>query len=190
MERFDEAKVILEKAATLDPLSVQISTDMGFSVYYSGDYDLAIKKLQAALQMNPRFPLAHIWLGRSYQAKKMYPEAIIEYKKALEVLGNGSVPLAQIGNVYGVSDNKVEAQKILDTLTSLSSNRFVTSYGVALVYAGLGEKDKAFLWLNKAYDERSQCSQWLVWFKGDPRWVPLRSDERFSVLVNKVGLPR
>jgi len=187
MERFDEAKVILEKAAMLDPLSVQISTDMGFSVYYSGDYDLAIKKLQGALQMNPKFPLAHIWLGRSYQAKKMYPEAIIEYKKALEVLGNGSVPLAQIGNVYGVSENKVEAQKILDTLTSSSSNRFVTSYGVALVYAGLGENDKAFLWLNKAYDERSQ---WLVWLKGDPRWIQLRSDKRYSVLVNSVGLPR
>lgn len=187
MERFDEARVILGKAAVLDPLSVQISTDMGFSVYYSGDYDLAIKKLQAALQMNPKFPLAHIWLGRSYQAKKMYPEAITEYKKALEVLGNVSVPLAQIGNVYGVSGNKVEAQKILDSLTSLSSNRFVTSYGVALVYAGLGENDKAFLWLNKAYDERSQ---WLVWLKGDPRWVPLRSDKRFSVLVNRVGLPR
>jgi len=186
MGRFDEARVFLAKAAMLDPLSVQISTDMGFSIYYSGDYDLAIKKLQVALQMNSRFPLAHIWLGRSYQAKKMYPEAISEYKKALEVLGNGSVPLAQIGNVYGVSGNKAEAQKILDTLTSLSTHRFVTSYGVALVYAGMGEKDKAFLWLDKAYGERSQ---WLVWLKGDPRWVELRSDKRYPVLVNKVGLP-
>ena len=144
MERFDEAKVIFEKAATLDPLSVQISTDMGFSVYYSGDYDLAIKKLQAALQMNPKFPLAHIWLGRSYQAKKMYPEAIIEYKKALEVLGNGSLPLPKSATFMACLRIK-QRRKILAPIISSSSNRFVTSYGVALVYAGLGEKDKAFL---------------------------------------------
>jgi len=186
MERFDEAKVMLGKAAALDPLSVQISTDMGFSVYYSRDYDLAIKKLQAALQLNPKFPLAHIWLGRSYQAKKMYPEAITEFKKALDVLGYIAVPLGQIGNVYGVSGNKAEAQKIVDTLTSLSSKKFVSSYSMALVYVGLGENDQAFLWLNKAYDERSH---WLVWLKGDPRWASLRSDKRYSELVNRVGLP-
>jgi tetratricopeptide (TPR) repeat protein len=174
------------KAAALDPLSPQISTDMGFSIYYSRDYDLAIKKLQAVVQINPKFPLAHIWLGRSYQAKKMYPEAITEFKKALDVLGYVSVPLGQIGNVYGVSGNKTEAQKILDTLTSLSSKKFVSSYNVALVYAGLGENDQAFLWLNKAYDERSH---WLVWLKGDPRWALLRSDKRYTELVNKVGLP-
>ena len=73
MKRYDEAKVIFEKAKELDPLSVPITTDMGFSVYYSGDYDLAIKKLQAALQMNPKFLLAHIWMGRTYQAKENVP---------------------------------------------------------------------------------------------------------------------
>ena len=186
MERFDEANIILQKAANLDPLSVPISTDMGFSLYYKGDYDSAIKKLRASLQMNPKFPLAHIWLGRSYQAKQMYSEAIAEYKAALEVTPDWPVGLAQIGNVYGVSGNKIEAQKILDTLSLLSSKKFVTSYGMALVYLGLGKNEQAFLWLNKAYDERSH---WLVWLKGDPRWIPIRSDKKFSRLVNNVGLP-
>lgn len=186
MKRYDEATTIFNKAAELDPLSVPISTDMGFSSYYSGNYDLAFKKLQASLQMNPNYPLAHIWLGRSYQAKKMYPEAIAEYKKALKVTADWPVALAQIGNVYGVSGNKAEAKKILDTLTSLSSKKFVTSYGMALVYVGLGENDQAFQWLNNAYNERSH---WLVWLKSDPRWIPIRSDKRFASLVNNIGLP-
>jgi TolB-like protein/Tfp pilus assembly protein PilF len=186
MKRYDEAKVILEKAKELDPLSVPIATDMGFSVLYSGDYELAFKKLQAALQMNPGFLMAHIWMGRTYQVKKMYPEAIGEYKKALKLSMNWPVALSVLGNAYGVSGDKTNAQKILDTLAALSSKKFVTSYGVATVYTGLGDKDKAFLWLNKAYDERSN---WLVWLKADPRWAPLKTDKRYIELVNKVGLP-
>lgn len=187
MKRYDEARTVFSKAAELDPLSVRVSTDMGFSVYYSGDYDLAIKKLQGALQINPDYPLALIWLGRSYQAKKMYTEAIAEYTNALKHTSDWPVAFAQIGNVYGVAGNKTEALEILDTLNSLSSKKYVTSYGVALVYVGLGENDQAFSWLNKAYDERSH---WLVWLRSDPRWLPLESDKRYADLVNKVGLPQ
>ena len=186
MQRYDEAGIILKKAAELDPLSVPISTDIGFSLYYKGDYDPAIKKLQASIEMNPKYPLAHIWLGRSYQAKKMYAEAISEYKTALTITPDWPVGLAQIGNVYGVSGEKLEGKQILDTLTSLSSKKFVTSYGMALVYLGLDEKEKSFAWLNKAVEERSH---WLVWLKTDPRWASIRSDKKFAQLVAAVGLP-
>jgi len=186
MERYEEARIVFKKAKDLDPLSAPISTDMGFCLYYRGNYDQAINELQASLGLNPNFPLAHIWLGRTYQVKKMYPEAIDEYKRALQVAVDWPVALAQMGNVYGVSGNKEEAQKIVATLTSLSPKKFVTPYGVALVYAGLGENDKAFELLNEAYDERSH---WLVWLKADPRWAPLRTDKRFTELVNRVGLP-
>ncbi|MGZ8557205.1 MAG: TPR end-of-group domain-containing protein [Chitinophagaceae bacterium] len=186
MERYDEARIILKKAAELDPLSVPINTDIGFCYYYSGDYDQAIIKLQASLKINPKFGLAHLWLGRAYQQKKMYAQAIAGYKNTLQAIVDWPVALAAIGHVYGVSGEKAEAQKILDTLSSLSSKKFVTSYGVALVYAGLDENEKAFLWLNKAFEERSH---WLVWLKTDPRWAPIQSDKRYAELVNKVGLP-
>lgn len=186
MKRYDEARVILKKASELDPLSVSISTDMGFSTYYSGEYDQAIKELQATLRINPRFGLAHLWLGRAYQQKNMYKEAIVEYETTLSAIANWPVALAAIGNVYGVSGKKADAQRILDTLRSLAPKKFVTSYGVALVHAGLDEKDQTFLWLNKAFQERSN---WLVWLKTDPRWNSIRSDKRFIELVNKVGLP-
>ncbi|HVU95523.1 MAG TPA: tetratricopeptide repeat protein [Puia sp.] len=187
MRRYDEARIILQRAEELDPLSVAISTDMGFSFYYGGNYDQAITALKASLQKNPRFGLAHLWLGRSYQAKKQYPAAITEYKATLETTAGWPVALAAIGDVYGESGQPELARRVLDTLGYLSSGRFVTAYGVALVYAGLGEKEQAFAWLNKAFDERSN---WLVWLKSDPRWAPISRDARFAEMVNRVGLPK
>lgn len=186
MRRYEEARIILKKAEELDPLSVPISTDMGFSSYYGGNYDQAISQLKESLKKNPKFALAHLWLGRSYEAKNMYQEAIFEYKKALETTSDWPVALAAIGHVYGESGNKKSAQQILDTLASVSSKRFVTAYGVALVYAGFGKKEQAFAWLNKAFVERSN---WLVWLKSDPRWATIKSDKRYAEMVNKVGLP-
>ena len=186
MKRYDEAIAILKKAGELDPLSVPIITDMGFSFYYGGNYDEAIKKLKLSLEIYPGFGPAHLWLGRTYQQKKMFDSAIAEYKNALRAIPDWTIALAAIGNVYGVSGNKLEAHKTLDTLSSLSSKKFVTSYGVAILYAGMDEKEKAFDWFNNAFEERSN---WLVWLKSDPRLDRLRSDKRFIELVNKVGLP-
>ena len=186
MEKYDEAREILLKAKELDPLSVKITTDMGFSLYYSGNYDKAIKELQASLEMNPKFGLTHIWLGRIYQAKKMYPEAIAQFRETLNIIPNWPVALAALGNIYGEEGKKTEALKILDTMNSLSPSKFVTSYGIALVYVGIGDKDKAFEWLKKAYEERSN---WMVWLKSDPRWATITSDKRYTELVRKVGLP-
>ena len=76
---------------------------------------------------------------------------------------------------------------MLDTLHALSSKRFVTSYGLATIYAALDEKDNAFEWLDKAYEERSN---WLVWLRADPRWTPFKKEKRYIELVNKVGLPQ
>jgi TolB-like protein/Tfp pilus assembly protein PilF len=186
MQRYDEAHVVFAKAASLDPLSAGIGTDMGFSLYYNKKYDQAAEALTAALELNPNFPLARIWLGRVYQVKKMYDQSIDEYKKAITVTSGWPVAYAQIGNVYGVSGNHQQARVVLDSLNSFTSKKFVTSYGVALVYAGLGEKAKAYEWLNKAYDERSH---WLVWLKTDPRWDEYRSETQFTELLARIGLP-
>jgi TolB-like protein/DNA-binding winged helix-turn-helix (wHTH) protein/lipoprotein NlpI len=185
MGRADEALAEIERARALDPLSLAVSTDVGFEAYYSGRYDRAVRQLQAVLVTSPGFPLAHLWLGRTYQQKQMYREALAEYEHANRVLPRWPVILAAIGNVHGLMGDRSRARTVLDEMKSLSRERYVTPYGVALVYAGLGEVEQAFKWLNTACDERAH---WLVWLKLDPRWDGLRSDRRFGEVLRRVGL--
>lgn len=185
MERWEEASLEIRRAQDLDPLSLIINTDIGFELYYSGRYDQAIRQLKTVLEMNRQFPLAHLWLGRAYQQKAMYQEASVEFKEAETVLHGWPVALAALGHVYGASGQRRQAEIVLLELNKLSKEKYVTSYGMALIYAGLGEKDQAFGWLNKAYEERTH---WLVWLKLDPRWENLRSDPRFAHLVQRIGL--
>ncbi|MEO5975801.1 MAG: hypothetical protein ABIS36_06620, partial [Chryseolinea sp.] len=146
----------------------------------------AIKRLRNSVQMKPKSVPAHLWLGRTYQQQLKYKEAIKEYKISLEVATDWPVALAAMGNAYGISGDKAEAENVLKNLQALSLKKFVTSYGIALVYAGIDDKPKALEWLNKAYAEKSH---WLVWLKTDPRWNAIRTDIKFGELVTKVGLP-
>lgn len=101
-------------------------------------------------------------------------------------LGDWPVSLAARGFVAAVSGSTEEAQAILATLQRQRRSRFVTSYGMALVHAGLGCGDEAFHWLDEAFKERSS---WLVWLRLDPRWSALRGDRRFVALVSRLRLP-
>lgn len=185
MGRFDEAWKEINRAHELDPLSVVISTDIGFNYFYKRDYDGAITQLRGTLAVSPKFPLAHLWLGRAYQQKKMYGEAIDEFNKTDEALPGWVVTLAGTGNAYGEWGHPAEAKQVLVRLDQMSRTKYVTPYGVALVYAGLGDKDQAFVWLNRAYQGRNH---WLVWLNRDPRWDRIRSDPRFADLKRRVGL--
>lgn len=187
MERYDEAKIIFQKAESIDPLSVSIHTDMGFSLYYSGDYTHAIQKLKSSIEMNPRFGAAHLWLGRAYQQQKMYDSAVLEYERILIIQPEWPVALAAIGHVYGMRGDQKNAKNILETMHSLSTKKFVTAYGMALVYAGLNDRDETFEWLTKAYEERSH---WLVWLKTDPRWNSIRNEKQYIEFVSRIGLPQ
>jgi len=185
MGRLDEARAAIGRAQTLDPTSLIINTDLGFVLYYSRQYDAAVKQLQMVTEMNPEFALAHFWLGRAYQEKAMYGEAIAEFRQAGTVLQGWPVVTAAIGYVQGVSGRKHEALETLGGLERLAKERYVTPYGVALVHAGLGEKDQALVWLDRALEDRSH---WLVWLKLDPRLHSLRSDRRYEDLLLGVGL--
>jgi TolB-like protein/Flp pilus assembly protein TadD len=184
-ERFPEAKMAIGRALELDPLSPQLNTDKGFTLFYMREYDQAIKVLKDALAIEPRNALAHAWLGRAYQEKKMYSEAIAEYEKTLTAIKDWPVMLAAIGHVYGITGRREEALKMLERMNAVAKSRYVTPYGVALVYASINDKEKAFEYLNKAFEEKSN---WLVWLKQDPRWEPIKNDSRYQELVSRVGL--
>jgi len=187
MERFPEARQVMEKAMQLDPLSAAINTDMGFFLYYAREYNQAIRFLKSALELNPKSPLAHNWYGRIFQVSKKYEEAIQEYQYMMEYSKGWSVAYAAIGNVYGISGRKDSARIILAKMKSDSSFRYVTPYGIGLVYASINEKDRAFECLNLAY---AQHSNWLVWLKSDPRWINLHNDQRFQMLLEQIGLTK
>lgn len=169
-----------------DPLSLAINTDVGFHHYYNRRYDSAVKQLSAVVEMRSDFPPAHLWLGRTYQELKKYPEALEEYRQVSDKIGDWPVAVAARGYVNGVSGRTAEARDDLANLAKQAEARFVTAYGVALIHAALGEKDLAFTWLEKAFAERSH---WLVWLRLDPRWDAIRADARFEQLLSRVGLP-
>ncbi|HTM16791.1 MAG TPA: tetratricopeptide repeat protein, partial [Terracidiphilus sp.] len=130
------------------------------------------------------FPLAHLWLGRAYEEKGMYPEAVAEFEKVQKSLPGWPVAIAATGWVYGRSGRKDDAHRILAELKAQSKKRYVSAYAIGLVHAGLGEKDEALRLLNLGLKERTN---WMVWTAVDPRWQPIRSDKRFQQLLHQIG---
>jgi tetratricopeptide (TPR) repeat protein len=185
-DRPGDAFCEIQLARQPDPLSLPVNSDLGFHYYYTGRYQEAVKQLKFVLELNKEFPPAHLWLGRTYQELGRFYGALAEFKYVEDKLPEWPVSIAARGFVAGTVGRTAEAQNILAELQRLAGTKFVTSYGVALVHAGLGQKDSAFAWLNKAFEERSH---WLVWLRLDPRWKGLRSDPRFAELVGRVGFP-
>jgi TolB-like protein/Flp pilus assembly protein TadD len=184
--RHAEAAVAIERAQELDPLSPAISTDAGFQLYYSRRPDDAIRHLDSVLATYPKLPLARLWLGRTYEDEHRYVEALAEFRQAATMMRDWPVTVAAIGHVLGSMGDKEGARRALDELHDLSRTRYVTAYGVALVYAALDDDEQVFEWLNRAIEERTH---WLVWLKVDPRWDRLRSDPRFEDVLRRVGFP-
>jgi Flp pilus assembly protein TadD len=117
----------------------------------------------------------------------MHEEALTGFQKAI-TLTKGEVrilSMSGLGHVYAVSGRKGEARTVLNELKQLAQQEYVSADGIARIYAGLGEKDQAFAWLEKAYDEHSYS---MAWLKVEPGWDSLRSDPRFAVLLQQMGL--
>ena len=181
--RHEEASSEIGRAEELDPLSVPINTDIGFELYYARRYDEAISQLRSVLQTSPKFPLAHLWLGRSYEQKSMYPEAIAEFGQAGTALKDWPVIIAAAGHTYGRWGHRADATAALHRMNELTKEEYVTPYGMALIFAGLNDKELTIHWLQKAYQDRSH---WLVWLNLDPRFDNVRSDPRFADLLRRM----
>ena len=115
------------------------------------------------------------------------PEATAEFQHALELEKDNGEIWSGLGHAYAISGKRAEAQKVLDHLKELSAHNYVAPYNVAVVYVGLGEKDQAFAWLNRAYADRSYYMA--VYLTTDARLDSIRHDPRFADLLRRVGLP-
>jgi serine/threonine-protein kinase len=186
MARFEEAHAELQLAQKLDPLSLDISAFLGVSFHWARQYAQAIEQLRRTINLEPTYWIARTYLGWAYVENRQFTEAISELQKAREIEDNHFV-LGSLGYAYARAGKRDEAQRVIATLTMWSQQRFVSPYSMVIVYAALGEKDLAFQWLDKAYDERAELMGWL---KVDPRLDNLRSDSRFSDLMKKMGLEK
>lgn len=187
MGRPDEALSEATRALELDPLSLINVVALARAHYFARQFDRAIAACQDALQMDPAFALAHLWLGRPYEAKGMYQEAIGQYKQFATVTGRSMAALALLGEVYGRAGEPAQARRLLEEIRSSSQRTYVPAFYFALVYVGLGDRDEAFRWLDKALAERSD---FMVYLNVHAGLDPLRSDPRFAALVRRVGLPQ
>lgn len=187
MGRTEESFAAIKRAQELDPLSLVINTDLGTYFYYTRQYDQAIAYYQKTLEMSPDFARVYLDLGTTYEQKGMYKEAIATFQKGVMLSGGNSLMMASLGHAYAVSGRREEARKILHELQHQTNQEYIVPYAVALIYIGLNEKDQAFQWLEKAYEERSG---WLVFLKVNPLLDPLQSDPRFGELLKKIGLEK
>jgi TolB-like protein/class 3 adenylate cyclase len=185
MSRFDEATAEMRLALELDPASMAVNTGLGHVLYLARDYDAAIAQYGKALQIDPTFGPAHLWFGRPYLQKGMYAEAIAEIQLAVDASGGSTISLAVLAHAFASAGRKAEARRIVEELLERSRTRYLPSYWIALIFAGLGDADQATAWLDRAYDERSS---WLVWIKVEPRFDGLRSDPRFVSLLQRMRL--
>ena len=182
---FDEALSEMKRALEPDPLSLYDNTNLGWYLYMSRRYDDAIVQYKKTLDMDPNFAQAHLWFGLVYEQTKMYGEAIAEFQKAIALYKDSATAAAALGHAYAIAGNRVEALRILNELKNISKRKYVSAYDIAVINAGLEDKEQVFVWLERAYDERDG---WLAfWAKVDPRLAGVRGDQRFADLLRRIG---
>lgn len=185
--RFDEAKAEIKESLEIDPFSITTRRAVPLILYWSRRNDEAIAEYQKVIAMAPDFPLAQRDLGLAYEQKGLYQEALEQLQKSLALPGSyfKTMNEADIGHLYAAWGKTSEARKVLAELIHKSEKGEASAYGIAVILAGLGEKDTALEWLNKAYEDRSF---WLTWIKNDPRLDGLRLDPRFTDLLRRMKI--
>ena len=182
--RHDEAIAEIQRAREIDPFSPMMQSFEGGVLVWARRYGEALPPLQKAIAIDPNFFPAHSVLGLLHQQTQKPDAAIKEYRNAYRLSGGNILQLANQGFLFGFTGRRTEAQEIIHTMNQIAESRFVPPVTFALVYAGLGENDTAFQWLEKAYQIRDIG---LVLLTVDPKWDSLRSDKRFQSLLRRCG---
>lgn len=185
MGRFEESYRESQIALDLDPLDPGSNLHLGWYYLYTRQYEQAIKQFQWTLEIDPHFWPPHTLLGETYGQRGMYEEAIRQIEHTRQVKER-PLTLGYLGHAYAISNQTDQARELLGELKDQSKSNYVPPYGIALIYTGLGDKDNAFEWLDKAADARNE---WMGWLKVNPEFDSLRADQRFTTLLRRIGLP-
>jgi eukaryotic-like serine/threonine-protein kinase len=185
--RFDEALLEIDRARRLDPLSLSINVGTGWALYYARRFDEAISACERTLELDPNYGGAYSGIAVAREQKRQFPEAIEAARKAIANSRENPGPRAQLAHALALSGRVQEARAILEDLRTLSTRRYIPAYWFAVIEAGLGEKDLAFQWLEKSFEQRESA---LTLLNVEPILDGLRPDPRYQDLVRRVGLPR
>ena len=191
MGRFDEGLAESRRAQDIDPLSPRIIGGLAYHYLVAHRYDDSIAQFKKAIELYPNLVWLHAVLGWAYARKGMYAEAIAEHEKmgaqAYVVSTQNQFVSSGLGWIYGLAGKPNDALRVLQKFNELSPQTYVDFYQVGVIYAGLGDKNRVFESLEKAYAERSGQMSYL---KVDPFWDNVRSDPRYVDLLRRMGLPR
>jgi len=185
MGRTAESIFHMERAYELDPLSPIIATQLAFPYFCARMPGEALKHLNRALKVHPDFPPATYYTARTNTQRGMFEDAIAGFRRGIRLGGKHSLALAGLAYACAMVGKRGQAQRILKNLTTLSEGERISPYVIATIHSGLGQKDAAFDWLEKAASNRDDL---MVLLRVDHRLDSLRSDPRFKSLLRRAGL--
>ncbi len=183
--RVEEALAEIRRAQEVDPLYIRAQVTAGWVFYFARRFDDATEQCRRALELDPSSDRAYDCLGLSLLGKGSYEGAIAACQESVRLSGNDPLLAAGLGRAYARAGRRAEATKILGELLATSKQAYLPPYLPAILHAALGEREQAFSWLGKAFEEHQA---YLVWLNVDPAVDPLRDDPRFAVLLHRVGL--
>ncbi len=182
--RHEEALSEAKRARELEPLFPFLRALEAQFLVHAGRPDEALSRLQEAFELAPGFWMPHVFASSAYIAKGMYAEGISEARKAQELSPMQTSSVSFEGYALAKSGRREEAQALANELIRRSSERFVSGSHIAMIYAGLGENDKALEWLEKGYQQRDPK---MTFLKVDLKWDDLRSEPRYIELMNTMN---
>lgn len=183
--RVGESIARMYRAREIDPLSLHIGQNVGWMLHYARQYDEEIEQYRQTLEQDPNFLFARRRLAGAYLAKGMFDEAIAEFERVIASSDRNPATLGALAQAYGRAGRKEKAREILRELLEMRKREYVNPYSIAMVYVGLGERDPAFKWLEKAYDERSYA---MVFLKVTRDLEPFQNDPRMTNILRRIGL--
>jgi TolB-like protein/tetratricopeptide (TPR) repeat protein len=186
MRRPKEAIAEAEETRRLDPVSPAANSNLASILWHAGQYEESIDHAQKTLELNSGYVSAYRDLGRAHEQLGEFDAAIGALRKAASLEKNAPDILGSLAYAYVKAGKRKEATKILAQLQRAAKKEFVPAYNLGLILFALGKKKEAFKWFDKACDERSSAMPFLAM---NPRFVSLREDPRFKLLLKRVGLP-
>ena len=185
MGRFDEALAEIRRAKEIDPLSAVINAGEVWILYYARRYDEAIEQGTKLKEMNPQFAEVHEYLKRCYDQKGMFREAIAARQMRRKLVGLDATESDAIKRAAAAENHENYWMERLEQELADSQIDAPSSFDLAEIYSQIGDKDKAFVWLERAFEERTYT---MMYLKVAPNLDPLRSDPRFTAMLRKTGL--